>query len=571
MAVTFSVVNAPYLAADLLLDFAQAAGEWAHYLQGEVTLRVELDVGPFANRAGYVIQNDPTTFTPTGETYGGHTVVATWAQYALMTGAHVPGTDYDIHFTLDPNAAVYFNPNPASGGAVPETRYDAVTLFRKTLAYALGLATFSTTNASDGSIQTVLDRHVGPGMYSADPSAFPQDVAGGMSLIGPNVIAVNGGPVPLTVPRPTWAEAYVHVGNTPTVSGLTDLMIDTPFLLGKSVPISRLDLAIMQDAGLALMNVPCFAAGTRLLTPGGPVPVEALRAGDMLVLARGGLAPVRWIGRRRLDCRRHGWPREVWPVRVRAGAFGPGRPARDLRLSPDHSVFAGGAPGVLIPVRLLVNESTIVQERVAAITYFHVELPAHDVVLAEGLAVESYLDTGNRGAFANGGPAVGADPVLARTIWRQRGCVPLVLAGPRLAAARRGLLARAEGLGHVTTAEPDLRLVLGRRSLMPVPAGHGLRFLLPPGRHVARLRSRAHVPAELRADSVDTRRLGVAVAELLLDRHPVALSDRRLGGGWHLPEPAWRWTDGDAELRLEGAREVLLRLGPTGRYLAGRA
>jgi hypothetical protein len=36
------------------------------------------------------------------------------------------------------------------------------------------------------------------------------------------------------------------------------------------------------------------------------------------------------------------------------------------------------------------------------VTYYHVELAAHDVILAEGLLCESYLDTGNRAAFVNG-------------------------------------------------------------------------------------------------------------------------------------------------------------------------
>ncbi len=31
--------------------------------------------------------------------------------------------------------------------------------------------------------------------------------------------------------------------------------------------------------------------------------------------------------------------------------------------------------------------------------YWHLELPHHDLILAEGLSAESYLDTGNRGAF----------------------------------------------------------------------------------------------------------------------------------------------------------------------------
>jgi hypothetical protein len=44
----------------------------------------------------------------------------------------------------------------------------------------------------------------------------------------------------------------------------------------------------------------------------------------------------------------------------------------------------------------------------AAVDYYHVELDAHDIMLAEGLPAESYLNTGNRGAFANGGGAIEA-------------------------------------------------------------------------------------------------------------------------------------------------------------------
>jgi hypothetical protein len=79
----------------------------------------------------------------------------------------------------------------------------------------------------------------------------------------------------------------------------------------------------------------------------------------------------------------------VWPVRVAAGAFGPARPTRDLYLSPDHAVFV---EDVLIPIRCLVNGDTVVQCPVDEITYYHVELACHDIVLAEGLTVESYLD-----------------------------------------------------------------------------------------------------------------------------------------------------------------------------------
>jgi len=90
-------------------------------------------------------------------------------------------------------------------------------------------------------------------------------------------------------------------------------------------------------------------------------------------------------------------------VRVRQAAFGPGRPSRDLLLSPDHAIHLDAR---LIPVRYLVNGVTIAQEHVDRVEYWHVELPSHEVLLAEGLPVESYLDTGNRSAFGTGGGPV---------------------------------------------------------------------------------------------------------------------------------------------------------------------
>jgi hypothetical protein len=160
------------------------------------------------------------------------------------------------------------------------------------------------------------------------------------------------------------------------------------------------------DGGNTDLVIPCFAAGTRILTPAGEVPVEALRAGDPVVLARGGTTRVRWIGLRHVECRAHRAPHAVMPVRIRAGAIAPGIPARDLFVSPDHAVHLDG---VLIPARCLVNGHSIVQAAVDAVTYFHVELPRHDVLLAEGLAAESYLDTGNRFGFADADPRADAN------------------------------------------------------------------------------------------------------------------------------------------------------------------
>jgi hypothetical protein len=134
------------------------------------------------------------------------------------------------------------------------------------------------------------------------------------------------------------------------------------------------------------------------------------------------------------------------PIRIVAHAFGPGRPARELVLSPDHAVFVDD---VLIPIRHLVNGSTVARIECDAITYYHVELPKHDVLLAEGLPAESYLETGTRSAFANCDGVVQLHPDFAPQsdhvawLWETEGYAPLVVVGERLDRARRKLAHRA--------------------------------------------------------------------------------------------------------------------------------
>jgi Hint domain-containing protein len=191
----------------------------------------------------------------------------------------------------------------------------------------------------------------------------------------------------------------------------------------------------------------CFAAGTRIATPHGHCLVEQLRIGDTVMTVSGARQQVQWIGRRRVDCRRHAKADRVMPIRVAPHAFGDGRPGRTLWLSPDHSVFV---EGVLIPVRFLINDDTIAQIEVNAITYYHIELPKHDVVLAEGLPVETYLETGGRDAFDNGGGATQLHPdfapaeVRVAMMWDGFAFAPLIGDSARLELVRAKLRLQCE-------------------------------------------------------------------------------------------------------------------------------
>jgi hypothetical protein len=236
-------------------------------------------------------------------------------------------------------------------------------------------------------------------------------------------------------------------------------------------------------------------------------------------------------------------------------------PRRDLVLSPDHAVRVGPA---LVPIRYLLNGATIVQEPVDKVTYFHVELDGHDVLFAEGLPAESYLDTGNRGSFENAPGAVELVPDFSRRIWATRGCLPLATEGAAVEEERRRLTARAYVLGWRQTNDPGLRVLADGRPIVAMRSGQCWRVGLPPGACTALLLSRAGVPAEMVPGSTDCRRLGIALADVRLDRVPVP--NAAFGTGWHAPEPGWRWTDGAAELALNGARELLLELACGGIY-----
>jgi hypothetical protein len=322
----------------------------------------------------------------------------------------------------------------------------------------------------------------------------------------------------------------------------------------------------MTDAAGGTEIIACYAAGSRIATVAGPVPVERLRIGDRLLTPDGPPASVIWIGHRRLDCRRHPDPELVWPVRIAAGAFAPGLPARDLLVSPDHGVWVDGA---LIPARLLVNHRSISRARTTGmVTYFHVELARHALILAEGVPAESYLDTGNRAIFDNA-PLTTLHPDLS-AVERRQGMVLTTAAAEvfpvwRHLARRAGLAGDGAAAPAGADIPPGLALVAGSRRLRPVwVAGSEAAFALPRHARQARLVCPAERPSRHAPWLDDRRRLGIAVSDLWVDGARLALDDPRLEAGWWPMEHAaraFRWTNGDASLRLPDDAAVLaLRL-----------
>ncbi len=304
---------------------------------------------------------------------------------------------------------------------------------------------------------------------------------------------------------------------------------------------------------LLATTAPCYARGTRILTTAGEVAVEELRVGTPVVTLLEGRPvprPVRWLGHRRLGLVNHPHPNDACPVRLRAGALGDGCPHRDLVVSPGHRLRL---EDTLVRALDLVNGATIVQEHPDAVEYWHVELDRHDILLAEGVAAESYQDTGNRAGFENGVVAV-LHPVLDGAA--PEPCLPY---GMPSAALRARLVRVAEVLGWERTRDPQPWLQADGRRIEPQRRGSRYRFTVPAGCSRARLRSRASRPCDTDPGATDWRRLGLALVQLRLlegeHGRPVALDDAALGEGLSHVERdghgwAWRWTDGDAALPL---------------------
>ncbi len=232
-------------------------------------------------------------------------------------------------------------------------------------------------------------------------------------------------------------------------SSVTNDSFDAFSLQGAVNPVTATDLKVLDVIGYT-PTVSCFAAGTRSASPCGEIAVEAIGVGDSVqVLLGGGFSKVIWVGRREVDCARHPNPRRVWPVRVAAGAFGTGRPGKDLFLSPDHAVYL---EGVLIPIKHLINRSTITQVPVERLTYHHIELAQHDVILAEGLPAESFLDLRDGTNYTNGRGPIRLYPDFSAHMWEAFGCARLVVTGPEFLAAR-GLVAVYATGREVASAE----------------------------------------------------------------------------------------------------------------------
>ncbi|HTJ65801.1 MAG TPA: Hint domain-containing protein [Alphaproteobacteria bacterium] len=369
---------------------------------------------------------------------------------------------------------------------------------------------------------------------------------------------------------PSFAGGIATTGTYDVATGKLTITVGDPVFIDLNIPgftnTSGPVNIVANGAGIEV--VPCFLKGTRISTAAGEIPVEQLAVGDLARTASGALKPIVWIGSGQALATR-GRRDAATPVIVRKGAIAENVPSRDLRITKGHSLYLDG---VLIPAEYLINHRSILWDDTAQeVTVYHIELAAHDVLVAEGTPAESYRDDGNRWLFRNANSGWDFPPKPA--------CAPVLTGGPIVDTIWRRLLDRAGPRPSVpTTADPDLHLVIDGTRVDPVSHSKDCYvFRLPICPASARLVSRIGVPAELGV-ARDPRCLGVAVRQITAWRGATLAmldaSDPSLTDGFHgfEADAGIRWTDGDALLPpalfagLNGPIELELRVSGTTTY-----
>ena len=142
------------------------------------------------------------------------------------------------------------------------------------------------------------------------------------------------------------------------------------------------------------IGIPCFTAGTMILTPKGEVPVENLRVGDIVVTRDNGPQPIVWCGARHLSSDELDASPDLRPIRLDASILGGDR---GLLVSPQHGVFTkteerGGSDALVRAKHLarLKGGKVRVAQGVKKVTYVHLMFEKHQIIYGNGIASESF-------------------------------------------------------------------------------------------------------------------------------------------------------------------------------------
>ncbi|WP_299934524.1 Hint domain-containing protein [uncultured Pelagimonas sp.] len=176
-----------------------------------------------------------------------------------------------------------------------------------------------------------------------------------------------------------------------TDNGSGDALLTFPE--GETLTFQGISPAQMTGAQLASSGIPCFTAGTMILTPDGERHIEDLCVGDHVTTRNNGPQPIQWISNTALGPAILKTNPELRPVKVATTWSGC---KRDLLISPQHSIVVsrrGSSKDVFVragQLARLKGGKLRIAQGIRRVSYVHLLLPTHDIVFANGLAVETF-------------------------------------------------------------------------------------------------------------------------------------------------------------------------------------
>jgi hypothetical protein len=158
------------------------------------------------------------------------------------------------------------------------------------------------------------------------------------------------------------------------------------------------------------INTPtiCYLKGTKILTNQGYKMIEELKEGD-LIITKGiinnninyqeneeeSLQPITWINKFSPPILN----KYSFPICIKSNSFGENIPFEDLYISPGHRILIKGE--LVLAIDLINNINIFQDYNFKFIEYYHLELPNHYGIFANGLLSESYLNIDTKHIFTN--------------------------------------------------------------------------------------------------------------------------------------------------------------------------
>jgi hypothetical protein len=237
-AITFSDPGGVYSAyyAPITSNLRAAGASWAGHLAASGNIEVQVE---FTTAIPRMTGNSLSTGFVRNN--GTRDIFEQGFAYELRTGIDPNGVTPDVRIQINPNylAGVWFDPHPTQRtDPIPPSHTDAVSLFIHELGHALAFNGWM--NGTTGEL---------PPTYMSTFDEQVQFNGTNFYFIGANAQAQYETPVPITYGNP------FHLGNNSPRPGsdlLSDLMNGIVYYYQTRYYISPLDLAIVQDCGIAV-------------------------------------------------------------------------------------------------------------------------------------------------------------------------------------------------------------------------------------------------------------------------------------------------------------------------------